>query len=286
MNSEREILLEETLQQTLTSFKQNVWENIESIASSGKLPEKGLFKKCFKDLEHIKLINSMFKNLEVIKRENIETKKCEDAVEFKRISLFFQNNAERFLRESLTYSYDFNTLIPEFKSLLDEEIDFLKIELGNGNSLSYISIPVHGFFVVKIIFSIENQPAFVVVHGSDESSKSPFEQSSFRIYRTLTVYFSRTLPDFLMKYKHRGLIEFALWLKSYKGLFTEPCIKCEKLNERDLTGDILPPIIRTVSTCHPYHIKCAPFEIELPDFGYVTLMSEEQVQEKIGNTPR
>ena len=46
------------------------------------------------------------------------------------------------------------------------------------------------------------------------------------------------------------------------------------------TGDLLPPIIRTVGTCYPYHIQCAPFEIELPDFGFVTLMSEDQMQEK------
>ena len=126
--------------------------------------------------------------------------------------------------------------------------------------------------------------SFVVVHGDKEADKSPFEQSDARVFRTLAVYFSRTLPDFILKYGQRGLIEFAIWLRSYENLWKAPCTKCEKLMAKDLTGDLLPPIIRTVNACYPFHVRCAPFEIELPDFGYVTLMSEEQMQEKVSHS--
>jgi hypothetical protein len=56
--------------------------------------------------------------------------------------------------------------------------------------------------------------------------------------------------------------------------------------ERDLSGDLLPLIIRNVATCLPYHIRCAPFEIELRDFGYVTVMSETQMQEETNPGPQ
>lgn len=278
MNADREVLLEEALQKTLTQLKSHVWADIDALASSGSLAPEQVFQSSQLDLEHIQLLNSMLTTVKDVTAEKCEPKKCEDAVEFRRISAFFQSNAERFLMESPVYTYNFKQLIPELNSVLGQIVSF------TDGFLPFISIPVADIFTVKIIFSLENQPAFVVVHSSAEIEKSQFEQSDFRVFRTLGVYFSRVLPDFIMKYKSRGIIEFAIWLKSYKNLFSATCSKCEQFISRDLTGDLLPPIIRTVTTCQPYHIRCAPFEIELPDFGYVTLMSEDQMQEKISHS--
>ena len=279
MNADREVLLEETLQQTLTQIKNHTWTDIETLASSGSLEPEKVFEKAEQDLHHAKLINSMLSaTTKELTAERPTPHKCEDSVEFRRLSNFFQSNADRFLRESRTYKYNFDELIPELSRAIGKDVS---IEDG---FLPVITLPVCDFFVVKIVFSIEHTPAFVVVHSASELDRSPFEQSDFRVYRTLAVYFSRTLPDFVMKYCERGLIEFAIWLKSYENLFTVPCSKCDKFIARDLTGDLLPPIIRTVNSCYPYHIRCAPFEIELPDFGYVTLMSEEQMQEKVSHS--
>lgn len=277
MNADREVLLEETLQKTLTQLKNHIWSDIDALATTGTLPPDQIFKQAAHDLDHIKLINSMLLTTKDINIEKNDIKKCEDSVEFRRISDFFQTNAERFLKESPVYKYNFNELIPELNSVLDESVSF------TDGFLPFISIPVADIFTVKIIFSLENQPAFVVVHGATEYEKSQFEQSDFRVFRTLSVYFSRALPDFILKYKSKAIVEFAIWLKSYKNLFSAPCNKCEQFISRDLTGDLLPPIIRTITSCLPYHIRCAPFEIELPDFGYVTLMSEEQMQEKLSH---
>jgi hypothetical protein len=74
-------------------------------------------------------------------------------------------------------------------------------------------------------------------------------------------------------------MEFTIWLSCYQNLFITPCYKCENLMERNLTGDLLPPIIRNVGTCYAFHIKCALLEIELPDLTHVTLMSEDEMQD-------
>ena len=279
MNADREVILEETLQLTLTQLKNHTWTDIEALSQNGSIPPEQVFEKAGQDLQHVKLINSMLATAtKELSTERSVPHKCEDSVEFSRIAAYFQSNSERFLQESPTYVYDFETLVPELTRAIGKNVQFAD------GFLPVITIPVGDFFVVKIVFSIEHSPAFVVVHGASEAERSPFEQSDFRVFRTLAVYFSRTLPDFILKYRQRGLIEFTIWLRSYENLFTAPCAKCESIIARDLTGDLLPPIIRTVNSCYPYHVRCAPFEIELPDFGYVTLMSEEQMQEKVAHS--
>lgn len=281
MNADREVILEETIQNCLTQMKSHAWSDIEQL-STGSLHAD--FKKAQQDLNHAELLNNMLSSTRKLSQTNSTQKKCEDAVAFRHISSFFQSNTERFLRTNPRYTYDFNEIKNEIASIVGEDFEYY---LNNEEFLPFICLKVSDYFVVKIIFSIDNQLAFVVVHSSSEIDRSPFEQSDFRVFRTLAVYFSRALPDFILKYHKRGLFEFIIWLKCYKNLFTTPCSnpKCERIIERDLTGDLLPPIIRTVTTCYAYHMKCAPFEIELPDFGYVTLMSEDQMQEKTGHMP-
>ena len=284
MNADREVVLEETLQQCLTQVKNHAWSEIEKLSQitpGWKLENNPLFVKAQRDLEHVMLLNTMLSSTRKLEQTQSTQKKCEDAVAFRHIATFFQSNTERFLRTNPCYRYDFKRIIPEIRNIVgmgpdDEEL----VSFNDEEFLPYICLKVSGYFVVKIIFSLDNQLSFVVVHSAKEIKRSPFEQSDFRVFRTLAVYFSRVIPDFMLKYHERGLIEFIIWLKCYNNLFTTPCSKCEKIIERDLTGDLLPPIIRTVSTCYPFHMKCAPFEIELPDFGYVTLMSEDQMQEK------
>ena len=283
MNADREVVIEETLQQSLNNFKSHVWQDIEALtgtqgrpASFDNLSTK-LFPKARQDLEHTTLLTRMLLSANrTLPNCEEDPVKCENAVAFRHIAGFFHRNAERIIMKGTPYRYE------RLKDLVQtlQTVAHAKVDRFSDDFLPYISLKVSDFFVVKLIFSIDHRPAFVVVHGSSEADRSPFEQSDFRVFRTLAVYFSRALPDFLAKYKQRGLIEFVIWLMCYENLFTTPCASCGKLIEKDLTGDLLPPIIRTVDTCYPYHIKCAPFEIELPDFGFVTLMSEDQMQEK------
>ncbi|KAK8891291.1 Mediator of RNA polymerase II transcription subunit 27 [Tritrichomonas musculus] len=273
MNADREVVLEETLQECITQMKKDCWTEIEQL-STGALHSD--FKKAQQDLNHAELLNNMLSTRHKLNPTTPNQKKCEDAVAFRHICSFFQSNTERFLRTNPCYTYDFDEINNEIANIVGPS----NMIFNNEDFLPYICLKVSDYFVVKIIFSIDNQLAFVVVHSSSEVNRSPFEQSDFRVFRTLAVYFSRALPDFILKYHKRGLIEFIIWLKCYNDLFTTSCTKCDQIIERDLTGDLLPPIIRTVNTCYAYHMKCAPFEIELPDFGYVTLMSEDQMQEK------
>jgi hypothetical protein len=208
--------------------------------------------------------------------EYSDPKKREDAVAFRHISQYFQRNAERLLRTNPIYDYDFSELIPALRTVTKQQISFVD------GFLPYFSIQVSDFFIVRILFSLDRRPAFVLVQGTNEASKGPWEQSDFRVFRTLGVYFSRVLPDFMLKYQRRGMIEFVIWLQCYENLFTRPCCKCEQFIDRDLTGDLLPPLIRAVGSCYPYHIRCAPFEIGLPDFGYVTLVSDDQTPPDAG----
>lgn len=275
MNADREVILEETLQNCLTQFKNHAWTKIEQLAQGIMQPD---FTKAQQDLNHAELLNNMLSSTHELDQVVSTQKKCEDSAIFRHIATYFQSNTERFLRTNPHYTYDFDEIKEEIASIVGES----NVLFNDKEFLPYICLKVSDYFVVKIIFSLDNQLAFVVVHSSSEIDRSPFEQSDFRVFRTLAVYFSRALPDFILKYHKRGLIEFIIWLKCYNNLFTTPCSnpKCERIIERDLTGDLLPPIIRTVTTCYAYHMKCAPFEIELPDFGYVTLMSEDQMQEK------
>ncbi|OHS95790.1 hypothetical protein TRFO_38066 [Tritrichomonas foetus] len=279
MNADREVVLEETVQQCLTQIKNHTWSDIEQLSTGAPNVsplEFAQFRKAQQDLKHAELLNSMLASTRELEETHSTQKKCEDAVAFRHISVFFQSNTERFLRTNPSYHYNFDDIIPEIKEIVGEDL----VQFNQNDFLPYICLKVSDYFVVKIIFSLDNQLAFVVVHSASEIDRSPFEQSDFRVFRTLAVYYSRALPDFMLKYHERGIIEFIIWLKCYNNLFTTPCCKCEKIIERDLTGDLLPPIIRTVTTCYAYHMRCAPFEIELPDFGYVTLMSEDQMQEK------
>lgn len=277
MNADREVVLEDTLQQNITQMKNDAWADIEGLSTqtAAKLARRDkLFETAKQDLEYAAQLNAMLRTTRQFEVDHSDPKKCEDAVAFRSIAADFKANAERFLKTTPYYQYDFPPLVRDLNEITGQDIQFVD------DFLPHITIEVSDIFVVKIIFSIEKRPSFIVVHGSSEINRSPFEQSDFRVFRTLAVYFSRALPDFMLKYKERGLIEFVIWLKCYENLYTTPCCKCEQIIERDLTGDLLPPIIRSASTCFQYHIKCAPFEIELPDFGYVTLMSEDQMQEK------
>jgi hypothetical protein len=202
--------------------------------------------------------------------EQSDPTKREDAMAFRQVAEYFQTSALRLLRKTVVYEYDFRELIGTL-----EEVSPLPIVFVD-SLLPYFTVQVGDYFVVHVTFSLDRRPTFVVVQAASEKDKGVWEQSAYRVYRTLGIYFSRVLPDFMMKYHARGIIEFVIWLQCYEGLFTRPCCKCEQLIERDLTGDMLPPLIRAVGSCYPYHIKCAPFEIELPDFGYVTLVSDDQ----------
>ena len=277
MNADREVVIAEAMQQSLTQLKGHAWNEIESLSTNGNINTDKLFEKALQDLEHVSILNSMLQSTKPIQNDKSDTKKCEDSVEYRRISTFFQNNSDRFLRRNPTYKFDLDDYLIKIQEITNNKCELKK------EFINYLILPISNYFFVKIIFSLDDQLLFVVVHGISENEKSPFEQSEFRIFRTLAVYFSRVLPDFLLKYHSRGLIEFIIWLKSYENLYHSPCSKCELFIDRDLTGDLLPPIIRTVSNCTSYHIKCAPFEIELPDFGYVTLMSEEQMQERVSH---
>ena len=281
MNADREVVIQETLQQSLSQLKSHVWQDIESLTGSQTTPSsfaniKAIFSKARQDLEHTALLNGMLATTKPLPPgdDSATPEKCENAVAFRHIASFFHKNTERLLRQNPVYRYDYNELQAELRAVAPGPIQF---HLG---FLTHFTLKVSDYFVVKLIFSVDHRPAFVLVHAASEVDRSPFEQSDFRVFRTLAVYFSRVLPDFMMKYKHRGIVEFVIWLSCYENLFTTPCAHCGKLIDKDLTGDLLPPIIRTVGTCYPYHIQCAPFEIELPDFGFVTLMSEDQMQEK------
>jgi len=280
MNADRELVIAEAMQQALTQLKGHTWNDVESVSSVPDFPLETLFLKASQDLDHVTILNSMLTTAKPIKVEKSDPKKCEDSVEFRRISSFFQSNTDRFLRSITTHTHDIYSLVEELRLLNPF------VELDDTGFLPHISITISNIFTVKLIFSIEKQLSFVVVHSISEKNRSPFEQSDFRIFRTLAVYFSRVIPDFTLKYGKRGIVEFSIWLKSYDNLIQTSCSKCGGFIERDLTGDLLPPIIRTVSNCSAYHIRCAPFEIELPDFGYVTLMSEEQMQEKLAKASK
>jgi hypothetical protein len=277
MNADREIVLEEALQQSLTQLKARAWSDIEALSAppDKPLPDVNtIFDKPAQDLQHANLLNSMLDSTKRFELEQSDPRKCEDATAFRQIVQFFECHVDRFLRTNPVYCYNFSELIPELELISRQKIVFVD------EFLPYFTVPVSSHFFVKLVFSLDHQPTFVVVHGASEGERSPFEQSDFRVFRTLAVYFSRVLPDFLLKYRHRGIVDFVTWLQCYADLFTTPCYKCEKFMERDLTGDILPPIIRNVGSCYAFHIKCAPLEIELPDFGYVTLLSEEQMHEE------
>jgi hypothetical protein len=277
MNADREVVLEEALQQTLTQLKARTWSEIEALSASADKPFPDLntlFDKAGQDLQHASLLNAMLSSTKRLDPDQLDPHRCEDATAFRQIAQFFESHAERFLRASPVYRYDFSALIPELERITRREIAFAD------DFVPYFTLRVCAHFVVKLVFSLDRQPAFVVVHAASEAARSPFEQSDFRIFRTLAVYFSRVLPDFLLKYRQRGIVDFVTWLQCYDNLFTTPCYKCEQFMERDLTGDILPPIIRNVASCYAFHIKCAPLEIELPDFGYVTLLSEDQMHEE------
>jgi hypothetical protein len=276
MNADREIVLEEALQQTLTQLKARAWSDIEALSASPDKPLPDLstlFDKPAQDLQHASMLNSMLSSTKRVDTELSDARKCEDTTAYRQIAQFFEAHADRFLRANPVYRYEFGTLVPELEHILHQQIPFVD------DFLPYFTIRVSAHFFVKIVFSLDHQPTFVVVHAASEAKRSPFEQSDYRVFRTLAVYFSRVLPDFMLKYKHRGIVDFVTWLQCYGDLFTTPCYKCERFMERDLTGDILPPIIRNVASCYAFHIKCAPLEIELPDFGYVTLLSEEQMHE-------
>ncbi|KAH0787995.1 mediator of RNA polymerase II transcription subunit 27 [Histomonas meleagridis] len=276
------MVLEDTLQHTLMEMKSHTWAAIEELSSinpNGKfIPEEHqtIFQKAEYDFQHTKMLNSMLSSSKPVEVDSINHQKCEDAAAFRHIQSFFQTNTDRLLKATRIYTFDFNELIPQISNLVSQEI-ILYDEI-----FPHFSIRVSPFFVVWFIFSIDHQLLFLSVHGTSEN-KFPTEQSEFRVYRALTVYFSRALPDFMQKYHQSGLLEFIVWLMSYENFYSTRCQKCEKIFERDLTGDLLPPIVRTVAECHAYHIKCSPFEIELPDFGYVTLMSEDQMQDKIAH---
>ena len=278
MNVDREIVLEDTLQHSLTQMKNHTWAEIEALSNLKEdeplsLTPESYFTQASQDLAHINLLNSMLEFTQNIDVETIDPKKCEDAAAFRNISSYFQTNANKFLRKNPVYQYDFDELLPEISQVFSHPCELMD------DFLPVIIIPVSDYFVVKMIFSLDHKPVFIVVHSGTEKDLSPFEQSEFRIFRILTVYFSRALPDFMLNYKKRGIIEFIIWLRCYGDLYTTPCLKCKTIIDRDLTGDLLPPIVRTVQSCEPYHIKCAPFEIELPDFGYVTLISEDQMED-------
>jgi hypothetical protein len=279
MNGDREFVLVESLEQSLTQLKTHTWTVVEALsqqsptAQSLTLDQK--FEPAQSDLSHTFLLRSLLTSTaELPTPVKFDAKKAEDAVAFRHLSQFFQTNTDRFLREARVYRFDFAELSEQLSKVRDLTTQF------SDDLLPICTLQISEYFIVKIVFSLDHQPTFVVVHGASEKDRSPFEQSDFRVFRTLTVYFSRVLPDFTMRYGKQGLVEFSIWLKCYNLLFTTPCAKCRLLMERDLTGDLLPPIVRNVATCLAYHIRCAPFEIEMPDFGYVTLMSESQLQEE------
>ena len=279
MNADRETELLDTIQQDIKQLKEHAWNNIQQLGNTNQNLQIGPlsdFSKAKQDLEHAKLINSMLVTREELPLEKSDSKSCEDANAFRLISQFFQNNAERFQRENPKYIYDFHNLIPSIQTIVGEQ----NLNFDESTFLPCISIIVANYFVVRFIFSIDHQLAFVVVHGISEINKGPFEQSDFRVFRSLAVYFSSALPDFILKYHERGIIEFIIWLQCYNDLFTTPCHECGTIIKHDLTGDLLPPIIKTISSCYGYHMACAPHEIEVPDYGYITVMSEDQMQEK------
>lgn len=280
MNADRESVLLESMRETLMELKDNVWKDIDSMSGApSKTLEQKVLSRAEQDLNHVEKLNNMLDTTKELSCSTADTKQCDDAVTFRKIASFFHNNTERFLRQNPVYTYDFDKLVEEIEKITGQQVEI------EGDFLPYFSLKVADYFV-KFIFSVDYRPSFIVVHGNSEQNRSPFEQSDSRVFRTLAVYFSRVLPDFMLKYKHRGLIEFIIWLSCYHDLFTTPCAKCGKLIHRDLTGDLLPPIKRTVKTCRAYHIECAPFETEMPDFGYVTLMSEDQVQENRPNVQK
>ena len=84
-------------------------------------------------------------------------------------------------------------------------------------------------FVVKIIFSIEHAPAFIVVYSVSELSCLPFEQNDFRVQDSCCLLFTHTF----------GLCKEAKQAPdSYENLFSVPCSKYDKFITRDLTCDL------------------------------------------------
>jgi hypothetical protein len=279
MSADREVVLEESLQQSLTQLKTHTWTVVEALSQQSPAAQTQTVDQQFDaaalDLDHTLLLQSMLTSTaDLTQPTNNDPKKAEDVVAFRHLSQFFQTNADRFLRRSPVYHCDFQELSEHLAKVRDLTAHFYD------DFVPFCVLQVSDYFVVKLVFSLDRRPTFVTVHSAFEIDRSPFEQSDFRVFRTLAVYFSRVLPDFTLRYGAQGLLEFIIWLKCYNSLLTMPCAKCRQLMERDLTGDLLPPIVRNVATCLAYHIKCAPFEIELPDFGYVTLMSEAQLQEE------
>ena len=159
------------------------------------------------------------------------------------------------------YQYNPKELAAEISQILSQQIELVE------DLLPFFKIYVSDIFTVSFIFGIDRQIAFIVVHGSNEKNKTVFEQSEYRVFRTLSTYFSRALPYFMMGHHERGIFEFAKWLKSYETLFNTPCSKCGKYIEKDQGSEMLPPIIKSVKTNQFFHIKCSPQEIELPDFA-------------------
>lgn len=282
MNAEREMILEDTMQQTLMQMKNNSWSVIEVLSSistnENYKPEEHLdiFKKPNRDYEHTKILNDMLAYSNSIELNNISIDKCENALAFQYISKYFQSNTDKILMRNKIILFDLSKLMSEISPLICNGT----LMLVDDKIFKYIRFEVENCFYVKLMFGFNSQLTLVSAHASSERDKMPFEKSNFRIFNTLTMYFSRVLLDFLNKYNERGIYEFIIWLKSYRNLYSTQCTKCEKIVDRDITGDVLPPIIRTISNCHAYHIKCAPFEIELPDFGYITLVSDEQLRGK------
>ena len=100
-------------------MKNHIWTDIEALSTNGSIAPEQVFEKARHDLEHAELIKSMLStSTREITCEGTTAKKCEDSVEFRRVSSFFQNNAERFLRESPVYKYNFEELIPELSEAL------------------------------------------------------------------------------------------------------------------------------------------------------------------------
>jgi hypothetical protein len=261
MNVAREMVLESSLQQTLTEFASLASEVQRAAALPGGPLPHGALARAAHAVGHAGLLSAMLSSARPIVSDVPDPQRRADALAFCSIADFFAATAGRFRDADPVCRCDFAALVPELERVLGRAIAFAD------DFVPSLSVRVCPHFFVKIVFTFDREPAFVVAHAAAEAERSPFEQSAFRVFRTLSVYVARVLPDFTAKYGQRGVVDFVTWLQCYDGLFSTPCAKCGQFMKVDATGDILPPIVRSVASCGAFHIRCAPREIELPEFA-------------------
>lgn len=178
------------------------------------------------------------------------------------IALYFNASSHDVIVEHPHFTYDIPQLMEEFSKYCECRPVFRNVVLPT------IAIPIGNAFILKIVFSAENDVIYILAHSNSEMERSELLQSDTQFGKALSVYLGKVYDYFQELYDDKGIIMFIKWVHSYSDIHTRTCKVCGELLKIDTFGALVPPIIRDPKNCEAYHYCCAPKFEGLENIGF------------------